>query len=240
VAPVIDVFLYSSVSALAAGLGILPFVLRERVPAPWLGWSKALAGGLMLGAAYVLVVEASSRGAVGGAAGACLGIAFVALAHLVWFPDARPGDRRVDTATMRAALHSAAEGIAIGGAWSVSAEFGAFVALAIAVHNAPEATMLCAGLRAGGASLRRAALVTIGANVPQIGLALAAFAVAAAAPALVLWTLGFAAGALVHLVLVDLLPDSYREAGVTSIALLTAVALGAVVLLESTSRAGVR
>jgi zinc transporter ZupT len=45
--------------------------------------------------------------------------------------------------------------------------------------------------------------------------------------------LGFAAGALVYLVMAELLPECYRQAGPTSIALVTIVAMGIVVLLSS-------
>ena len=44
-------------------------------------------------------------------------------------------------------------------------------------------------------------------------------------PAVLPWALGFAAGALIYLVMADLLPESYREAGSTSIALAVILAL---------------
>jgi zinc transporter ZupT len=53
-----------------------------------------------------------------------------------------------------------------------------------------------------------------------------------AAPGIRPWTLGFAVGALFHLVMVELLPESYRQAGHRSIALVTIVAMGMVVLLS--------
>ena len=51
-------------------------------------------------------------------------------------------------------------------------------------------------------------------------------------PLLLPWALGFAMGALVYLVMVEPLPESYRQAGNTSIALVTSVAMGIVVLLN--------
>ena len=69
-------------------------------------------------------------------------------------------------------------------------------------------------------------------NVPQVLMAVVAVALIQAAPSLLLqWALGFAFGALVYLVLAEHLPESYRKAGHTTIALVTIVAMGIVVLI---------
>ena len=68
-------------------------------------------------------------------------------------------------------------------------------------------------------------------DVPQVLLAVATFAVVQAAPAVLPWTIGFAFGSLVYLVLAELLPECYRQAGRTTMALVTIVAMGIVVLL---------
>jgi zinc transporter, ZIP family len=67
--------------------------------------------------------------------------------------------------------------------------------------------------------------------VSQILLAIVVFALASAAPSLLPWALGFAVGALVYLVMAELLPECYRQAGRTSIAVVTFVAMGIVILL---------
>jgi zinc transporter ZupT len=59
----------------------------------------------------------------------------------------------------------------------------------------------------------------------------ATFAVVAAAPATLSWVLGLATGMLANLVLVELLPESYRQAGHTSIAVVASAALAVVALL---------
>jgi zinc transporter ZupT len=64
-------------------------------------------------------------------------------------------------------------------------------------------------------------------------LAVVAYAIVQAAPGTLPWALGFAMGALVQLVMSELLPESYRQAGPRSIALVTVVAMGIVVLLQS-------
>ncbi len=50
-----------------------------------------------------------------------------------------------------------------------------------------------------------------------------------AVPAVLPWAIGFAVGSLIYLVLAELLPESYRQAGHTSIALVTLVTMGIVV-----------
>jgi zinc transporter ZupT len=133
--------------------------------------------------------------------------------------------------TLINALHSAPEGIAIGVAMLISLPFGVFMALAIGVHNIPEATILCAIHTSRGVRLAEAAGLSVAANALQALLAVFTFAVVGAAPALLPWALGFAVGALVYLVMVELLPESYGQAGHTTIALVTVVSMGIVVLL---------
>jgi ZIP family zinc transporter len=130
-------------------------------------------------------------------------------------------------------LHSASEGVAIGAAMAVSQTFGIFMALAIAVQNVPEATVLCAILTGRGVRVSSAAGLAVAANVSQILLAIVAYAIVEAAPTTLPWALGFAMGALVQLVMSELLPESYRQWGSRSIALVTIIAMGIVVLLQS-------
>jgi zinc transporter ZupT len=50
------------------------------------------------------------------------------------------------------------------------------------------------------------------------------------------WALGFAVGGLIYLVMAELLPECYRQAGRRTIALVTIVAMGIVVLLGGLGR----
>lgn len=233
------VLVYSTVAALAAALGALPFTTRDRVPDAWLGWANALAAGLMLGAAYALMIEALRLGTVGAAAGSGLGIGFIWWSHTASHTanlDVHDGETQTELLArrfvIRGALHSSAEGVAIGSAMVVDSTLGIFLALAFGVHNVPEGTALTAVLRSRDVSVARAAVAAVAVNAGQIALAVLAYALATTAPATLGWILGFAAGALVYLVMVELLPESYHQAGHTSIALLASAALGAVVLLR--------
>lgn len=241
--PTIVVLLYASVAAAMGAVGAIPVLLRERFPVVAIGWSNALAAGLMLGVAYALTVVGAAPLAVTTLLGGLIGMAFVYWTH-AWSGTAdldlnRLGETSPDygyKVLLVNTLHSAAEGVAIGVAMSVSLSFGVFMTLAIAVHNIPEGTVLSAILAAGGGRRADVAGLAIVANVSQILLAIVSFALVSAAPGLLPWALGFAIGAMIYLVMVELLPECYRQAGSTSIALVTIVAMGIVVLLTGAGR----
>lgn len=235
----LTVLFYSSVAALMAGLGVVPLLSGRRPPLRLIGWANALAAGLMLGVAYALVRAGLERGALAVGLGALGGIALVFLSHRATGTAGLEINRMDDVrpeygyqVILVNVLHAAHEGIAIGVAMAVSLPFGILMALALAVHNIPEATILSSIVTNRGLRLGNAALLAIATNLNQVLLAVVMFAVAVAAPAVLPWALGFAVGALIYLVMVELLPESYREAGHTSIALVTLVAMGMVVLLQ--------
>jgi zinc transporter ZupT len=239
----LTVLLYSSLAAFAAGLGALPLAFRPRTPLRWIGWSNALAAGLMLGVAYALLLTGMDRGALQTAFAALAGVTFVFLTHVATGTADLDLNALQDTSPeygyqviLVNTLHAAHEGVAIGAAMAVSLPFGILMALALAVHNIPEATILGAIISGRGVRLPAVAILAIATNSQQVLLALVTFVVTVQLPVVLPWALGFAVGALTYLVLVELLPESYRQAGHTSIALVALVAMGIVVLLRG--RAG--
>ncbi len=236
--PTLAVLTYSGLALLCAGLGAIPVALRGRLPASWLGWANAVAAGLMLGVAYVLMAAGFAGMPALGAAGAVLGIAFLFWTHGVAGTHELDLNRLGETApdygyqiVLVNTLHTAPEGIAIGVAMMLSPSLGAFTALAIAVHNVPEVAVLAAVLHSRGLTLARAVGAATATRISQVLFAVTTFAVASAAPALLPWALGMAVGALLYLVMAELLPHCYRQAGHTSIALVALLAMGMVVLL---------
>ncbi len=127
--------------------------------------------------------------------------------------------------------------MAIGAASAVNPSFGVYMAVAIAVHNIPEGTVLSRVLTSRGVGFSQAAGLSVTTNVSQVLLAVATFAIVSAAPGLLPWALGFAVGGLIYLVMAELLPECYEQAGHTSIALVTIVAMGMVILLSGMSGA---
>jgi ZIP family zinc transporter len=233
----LTVLLYASIAALSSIPGGLVRWSADPGHDRWIGWAHALAAGGMLGAAFVLTsVPGAAPGAM--AIGGVLGVAFIVATHAVTRLEtldlSRP-DREDPTAAPRLvalhALHACTEGVAIGVAMAVDLSLGVFMAIAIAVHNVPEAALLSGATRSQDRRrLTRVGLV-VGSNVGQPVLAVVTWFVVTAMPASLPWALGLAVGALLNLVMTELLPASYREAGSTSIALVASVALGLVVLL---------
>lgn len=237
--PVLTVLLWSSVAAASAGLGGLLLVGRERPPAAWLGWANAVAAGLMLGSAYALTVDGFERAPLSAVAGAVLGTLVVAASHrLGGTADLelnRLGDTRAEygyEVLLVQSFHSAWEGVAIGVAAVLSLGFGVFMAGVLAVHNVAEALILVSVLRSRGVRAAAGSGLAVLTNVPQLLLAVVTYSVLAVAPGALPWVLGFAVGALVQLVLVELLAEAYREAGPGSIAVVTSLAMGVIALLQ--------
>ncbi len=235
--PVLAVLLLSSVAAVVSIAGVLPLLRAGGVPRVAVGWSHSLAAGAMLGAAFVLMTATQEQAVGAAGVGGLLGISFVWFTHLALGTQDLDLDRSDKSGAygykvlLVNSLHSASEGVAIGAAAMVSLSFGVFVAMAMAVHNMPEATAQSAVLRSRGVGFRDAAGLAVVSNFPQILMAVVAVALIQAAPALLPWALGFAFGALVYLVLAEHLPGSYRNAGPRTIALVTIVAMGIVIFL---------
>lgn len=234
--PVLTVLLYSSVAAFAAGLGVLPQALRGEMSLSMLGWANALAAGLMLGVAYTLFAEGLDGPMVALALGAALGLGFVRLTHLI-IGTADLDLNRLDEVepaygyqvVLVNTLHGAYEGVAIGVAMSVSLPFGISMAVALAIHNVPEGMILTSILRARGVRMLHAAALAVATNGNQVLVSVVVFVLVGAVPALLPWALGVAVGALLYLIFSELLPESYAQAGRTSIALVTLLAMAVVV-----------
>jgi ZIP family zinc transporter len=241
--PTLTVLLYSSIAAGAAALGAVPLALRRTLPTAGIGWANALAAGVMLGVAYTLMVVGLDRAALHGAAGAVCGLAWVFFTHAASGTEDLDLNRLQETTPAYGyqvllvnMLHAASEGVAIGAAMAVNLSFGVFLALAIGVHNVAEASVFSAILGSRGLRARDAAGLSVTANVNQVLLAIVTFALVGAVPLLLPWALGFAAGALIYLVLAELLPECYRQTGRISVALVTILAMGMVVLLGGSAR----
>jgi len=241
--PVLVVLGWSTGAALLAAAGIVPSIGREKVPRWWLGWSNASAAGVMLGAAYLLADSSMPGNPLPLGGGALLGIGFVWWTHEVSGTgelELNVQDQSRETyasdVLLVSALHSAAEGLAIGAAMASDLVLGIWMAVAIALHNIPEGTVQSAVFRSQGIGRWRVLLLTLVGSATLVPMSVSTFAVLAAAPAVTPWALGFGSGALIYLVTVDLLPESYRQAGATSIALVALLAMGMVAALQGLVR----
>jgi len=131
-------------------------------------------------------------------------------------------------------VHSIPEGIAIGVGFATgNFHLGLIMAIAIGVHNIPEGIAVSLPLKKDGASTLRCAWASILTSVPQPILAAPAAILAWLFLPLLPVGLGFAGGAMIYIVIAELLPDSIKEGGKT----LTAwgVMIGLVVMLLITT-----
>lgn len=238
-ADVVRVFLYALATAVATGLGALPFLVLRDLSARAMATANAVAAGLMLGASIGLLAEGERVGAGATFVGALLGIAFVLLTQRV-MGDREPefgalrgaGARRVLLVLVVMTMHSFAEGVAVGVSFGGGQALATAITVAIAVHNIPEGLAISAVLRVQGASILACAGWSVLSSLPQPLMAVPAYLFVRQFAALLPYGLGFAAGAMVFLVLEELLPEAYAHARATHIAAVTGLTATAMLLFQ--------
>lgn len=210
------VFLAALVTALATGLGALPFVVARQPDRTWLGVANSLASGFMIGASTGLCYEGSRTSIWRTVAGALVGVAFI-------FGSRRLIQHRRElhlgalegADALRALLvvgamtvHSFSEGVGVGVAFGGEETLGVLIAIAIAVHNIPEGLAISLVLVPRGTRVRTAAAWSVFSSLPQPLMAVPAFLFVESFAGFLPIGLGFAAGAMLWLVLDDLLPEA--------------------------------
>lgn len=230
---VLDVFLYALLTAVATGLGALPFVFVEKPSRTWLGVSNALAAGLMGAASAGLIYEGFNYGVLRVAAGFVVGVAFIAVSHsyLEGRENLRVG--RLRGADALAALmmvgvmtvHSFTEGVGVGVSFGGGEALGVFITIAIAVHNIPEGLAISLVLVPRGESVWRAAGWSIFSSLPQPLLAVPAYLFVETFEPFLPVGLGFAAGAMIWMVLAELIPEALEDTSSETVALTASLAI---------------
>ncbi|HUG40825.1 MAG TPA: ZIP family metal transporter [Longimicrobiales bacterium] len=235
---VVVVFLYALATALATGLGALPFLFVRTVSERFVAYSNAVAAGLMLGASFGLVAEGTGYGSAETVAGAFLGVLFILLTQkflgergeeeLIFGAVRGESARRMILVLVVMTVHSFSEGVAVGVSFGGGVTLATIITLAIAVHNIPEGLAITAVLRPRGMSLPACAGWSIFSSLPQPLMAVPAFLFVETFRAGLPYGLGFAAGAMVYMVLVELLPEAFgqgRRAGVATVASVATIAM---------------
>jgi ZIP family zinc transporter len=207
-------------TALATGIGAIPVSrlgarAEELRPALW-----GLTVGLMTVASIVgLLLPAIDEGsAVAVSLGLASGVVFLlASRHTLRGRDVHVGALR-GAGVQRAALtfgvlliHSLPEGFAIGTAFaSETAGLGLFVILAIALQNIPEGTATAIPMEAAGFSRRQQFWAAVLTSAPQPVGAVVAYLLVEQIEALLPFAFTFAAGAMLALVVIELVPQAWR------------------------------
>jgi zinc transporter, ZIP family len=236
-----SVFLFALLTALATGLGAVPFAFAKHPTRRWLGASNAVAAGLMLAASFGLIYEGVNHGLFRTLAGALLGLAFIVLARRFLRQEEYPAVfASMSVLDARKALlivgvmtvHSFTEGVGIGVSFGGGQSLGLFISLALAVHNVPEGLAISLVLVPRGVGWARAALWSIFSSLPQPLMALPAFVFVEVFRELLPYGLGFAAGAMIWMVFSELVPDALEEASNNLVAAVITVSVVAMVAFQ--------
>ena len=239
------VLVAATVTALATGFGALPFFVFRRMSRSWLGVSNSLAAGFMLGASAALFWEGADVGIARTLLGALLGVGFIEVTrrrlgheheHLHFGvlrgADARAGLLIVTVMT----VHSFTEGVGVGVSFGGGEALGAFITAAIAVHNIPEGLAISLVLVPRGVTAWHAAGLSVFTSLPQPLMAVPAFLLVELFKPVLPVGLGFAGGAMVWMVAVELVPEAREDlsdrfvAGAVTVSMAVIVAFQVLVL----------
>jgi ZIP family zinc transporter len=240
------VFVAGFVTALATGLGAIPFFFVEDVSDRWNVALWGIASGIMLSASvFGLVLEALGeyvRLSLGGlavqtiptstlallAGGLLAGVVLVVVAHAL-LESAEVNPRQYEQADFKKLLlilgvltvHSFPEGVAVGVAF---ADLGladgfyvlgfsvpllaVFMTIAISIHNVPEGVAISIPLRTMGVANWKLVWWSVFSSLPQPIGAVVAFYFVRVAREFLPFGFGFAAGAMIYLVLTEFIPEA--------------------------------
>lgn len=230
---ILYVFLAAMITAVATGLGALPFVFVRNISSWWLGIANAAAAGLMLGASHNLISEGTKLAPGGVLVGILIGLAAIVVSnHLIRQQDPISiADQHGDGAA-RALLilgvmtaHSFAEGIGVGVSFADTAELGVFITTAIAIHNIPEGLAICLVLIPRGTSVWKASLWSVFTSLPQPLMAVPAFIFVLTFQPLLPVGLGIAAGAMIWMVFAELVPDAMERTSGGAVGIVVTLAM---------------
>ncbi len=206
----------AAITAVATGLGAFPlwFVSRNQAE-KMVRVGSGAAALLMTAASGVLLWQGFTLGGTSTVAGAAVG----GLALLFFRRSVGPHDDlvlgRLRGADALKALvivsvmtaHSFSEGVGVGVSYGDGDRFGILMTLAIALHNIPEGLAISVVLVPRGASVRSAALWSVFSSLPQPLIAPVAYLFVKQFHAVLPFGLGLAAGAMLWMVVSELLPD---------------------------------
>lgn len=216
----VELILAATATALATGLGAVPvFLLGERATILRPALLGLAAGVMAVASISGLLLPGLDDGTVlevGG--GLAAGIAFLVGARtVVGHRRPRLGERPSASRRMSVLVfavlfvHSLPEGFAIGTAYaSDTSGLSLFVIVAIAVQNIPEGTSVAIPMASAGFGAGQQFWAAVATSAPQPVGAVIAYLLVEQVTGLLPISFGFAAGAMLALVAIELAPESVR------------------------------
>jgi len=239
-------FLAACATMLATGLGAIPvFFLGARaaqLTPPLLGFAAGVMG---VASVVGLLLPATDEGsATAVLLGLLLGAGLLGVARRRLNPDhpfmGRSGPGARTSALVFAVLfvHSLPEGLAVGTAFaSDRAGLSLFVIVAIAIQNIPEGTSVAIPMASAGYSRTRQFWAAVATSAPQPVGAIAAYLAVEQVESLLPFSFAFAAGAMLALIAVELLPQAYARGA--RLGPSAGIAAGAMLMLAFSALLGV-
>lgn len=236
------VFWSAWITMATTGLGVLPFVFVREMNPHWTAGMNCVAAGMMLSASVGLVEEGVMEDYPGALSrvglGLALGVGFIFLAKQIL-----DGQEEVSLMELRGldakraflimtvmTLHSLSEGVGIGVSYNNRA-LGGFISLTMAVHNIPEGVAIALVMIPRGVSKTTCALYCFLSSLPQPIMAVPAFLFVEAFRPVFGVGLGFAAGAMGHVAVFELLHEALETLSTfEALSVTTMSALGMVLL----------
>ncbi|MFA9516705.1 ZIP family metal transporter [Halopenitus sp. H-Gu1] len=224
------VFIAGFVTALATGIGALPFFFFDEIGNRWTVVLWGLASGIMVSASvFGLIEEGLAEGTpIEIGIGMAAGVVLVVGAHKM-LRDAEIDPREYEEANFKKlvlilgvlTVHSFPEGIAVGVSFADLGLVGGigiagftvpilavFMTIAISIHNIPEGTAISIPLKAMGVPKWRMVWWAVFSSLPQPIGAVIAFAFVRIARQFLPYGFGFAAGAMIYLVITEFIPEA--------------------------------
>lgn len=240
------------IASIACGLGVLPLAIKGINPEKHKGIAYSVAGGLMFAASvYNLILPGLTMSSLSISLETALpvigGIMLGAL--FLWQTDRYLSPERLEQRNWKKygnkaqllifiamSVHSIPEGVAVGVGYSSETvydnDLGNYIALAIALHNIPEGLAVGVPLRATGATIAKCFLAAFLTSLPQPIAAVPAAYVSWLFQPLMPILMGFAAGAMIFLVILELVPDALSTTSSTKVAWSFTIGFCAMILVQ--------
>jgi len=226
-----DSLIAGIIASFACGVGALPLAIKSIKLQEHTGTAYAAAGGLMFAASvYNLILPGLMLSSTSiHISDALLVIVGILLgAGFLWQADRylsterleqeswkRFGDKAQLLIFIAMSVHSIPEGVAVGVGYSsetvYAGNLGHYIALAIALHNIPEGLAVAVPMRAAGASIGKCFGAAFLTSLPQPIAAVPASYVSWLFQPIMPVLMGFAAGAMIFLVILELIPEALHK-----------------------------